>query len=66
MVSDAVVGICGNVVKELVDGVVGGFRGGGLLLDQFAENYQYFFVGGTTVVKWCSHNRLDADDAAVV
>ena len=43
MVSDAVVGICGNVVKELVDGVVGGFRGGGLLLDQFAENYQYFF-----------------------
>ena len=39
-VSDAVVGIGGNIVKDLVDGVVGGSHGGVLLLDKFAENYQ--------------------------
>jgi len=62
-VEDAVVGIGGAVVEEMIEAGVGGCCGCSLLCAKFAEGMEKFVVHCSCVVKECTHNALNAFDA---
>ena len=65
-VGDAVVGVGGQVVKELEHVNVGGFCGKGLLLGKVVESYEEFVVNCSGVVSDCANELLDAQLASVI
>ena len=65
-IDDAVVRVCGNVVKELVDGLRGGFSGGGLFGADGVDGNQELVINGATVEEESSNNSLDTSDAIFV
>ena len=65
-VSDAIVQLCGNIVKELVHGVGGGIGGRGFLGTNDTEGDEYFFVNRTALLQEVVNNALDALDVHIV
>ena len=65
-VSDAVVGVGGDVVEELVNGRAGGFSGGSLLGAYGAEGDEELIVDGAAVPEEGANNALDTFDASVI
>ncbi len=63
VVCSAVVGVGGKVDKKLVDGIVGGFGGGGLLGTLGAENGKEHVVDCMWVVEECVEDALSSLDA---
>ena len=61
-VGDAIIGIGGAVVQELVDFVVGAAGGGRLFGADVAESMEEFVVYGTGIVEEGADNALDALD----
>ncbi len=59
----AVVGVGGQVVKKLVDGIVGGVGGSGLLGTQGAESGKELVVNCTCVVEKSADDALNSLDA---
>ncbi len=58
----AVVGVCGQVVKKLAHGNIGGFSGCGLLGAQGAEGGKEFVVNCTCVVEESVNDALNSFD----
>jgi hypothetical protein len=58
----AVVGVCGQVVKKLVHGNIGGFSGCGLLGTQGAEGGKEFVVNCTCIVEESANDALNSFD----
>ncbi len=58
----AVIGVCGQVVKKLVHGNIGGFSGGGLLGTQGTEGGNEFVVSCTCVVEESANDALNSLD----
>ena len=65
-VGDAVVGICGTVIKKMTDVWVGGFCGGGLLGAYFAEGMKKFVVYCPGIVEEGTGNASDPFNAGFV
>ncbi len=59
----AVIGVCGQVVKKLVHGNIGGFSGGGLLGTQSAEGGKELVVNHTCVVEESANDALNSLDS---
>jgi hypothetical protein len=58
----AVVGVCGQVVKKLVHGHIGGFRGCGLLGTQGTEGGKELVVNCTCAVEESVNDALNSFD----
>jgi hypothetical protein len=58
----AVVWVCGQVVKELVHGNIGGFSGCGLLGAQSSEGGKEFVVDSACVVEESANDALNSFD----
>ena len=65
-VNDAIVGISGYVVKELVDGNEGGCGGSRLLGSDFAEGHQQFVFEGSCVIEEGPKDFLNAADTKFI
>ena len=65
-VSDAVVGVGGDIVKELVNGRVGGFSGRCLLGADGAEDHKELIVDGVAVPEEGTDNALDTFDTSII
>ena len=65
-VSNAVVGVGGDVVEELVNGRAGGFSGRSLLGVYGAEGNEELIVDGAAVPEEGANNALDTFDAGVI
>jgi len=63
---DAVVGVGGDVVQELVDGGIGCFGGGGLFGADRAEGDEELVVDGAGEVEQGADDALDAANAVLV
>ncbi len=58
----AVVGVCGQVVKKLVHGNIGGFSGSGLLGAQGTEDGKKLVVNCMCVVEESANDALNSFD----
>ena len=59
LVGDPVVGVCGDVVEQLIDG-------GGLLGSDFTEVDEEFVVDGSRIEEEDADDALDSFDAGIV
>ena len=66
VVCDTIVGVGGDVIKELGDGSVGVLGGGGLLGADSAERHKEFVTNGSAIPEESAYNVLDAFDAGGV
>ena len=64
-INNAVLGIGGDIIKQLCDGMVCAFCGGCLLRADFIKYHKDFFVDCTCIVQETSYYLLDAFDARV-
>jgi hypothetical protein len=62
VICGAIVGVCGQAVKKLVHGNIGGFGGGGLLGTQGAEGGKELVVNCTCIVEESANDALDSLD----
>ena len=60
LINNAVLGIGGDIIKQLCDGMVCAFCGGCLLRADLIKYHKEFFVDCTCVVQETSKNLLDA------
>ncbi len=58
----AIIGVCGQVVKKLVNGNIGGFSDGGLLGTQGAEGGKELVVNCTCVVEESANDAMNSRD----
>ena len=65
-VGDAIVGICGEVIKELEHVSVCVIDGRGLFLGELAEVYQEFIVNSSGIIPDGSDELLDVDFSSAV
>ena len=65
-IDDAIVRVGGDVVEELVDGLRGGFSGGGLFGTDGVDGNQELVINGATVEEESSNDALNTSDASFV
>ena len=61
-VGDSIIGLCCNIVRQLIDGCGRGFCCACLLSDDFAECDDKLVVDRSRIVKECNNNALDPED----
>ena len=59
-INNSVVGIGGNIIEQLRDGLICMFCGGYLLRDNFTKGHKDFAIDSTCVLQETSNNFLDA------
>jgi hypothetical protein len=62
VICGAIVWVCGQVVKELVHGNIGGFSGCGLLGAQGAEGVKEFVVNSACILEESTNDALNSFD----
>ncbi len=62
VICGAIVRVCGQVVKKLVHGNIGGFSGCGLIGTQGAEGGKEFVVDSACVVEESANDALNSVD----
>ena len=64
-VGDAIIGVGGSIVQELIDFVVGAAGCGSLFGANVVESMEEFVVNGTGIVEQGANDALDSIDASV-